>query len=315
MAAQAYRSGLSQSRWVRPLMPIVVVLAGAIVFLFIGGALAALRSDDATPLDFAGVLPYLLGGCALVYGIAALAGDQDLWEFGARELVCAALGAALYGGLSWATSWLPVQMLGSLTLRPAIVVPIFFGVAFGPAVGFFSGFVGNVLGEALLGWGVFPVWDLGNGLIGLLAGMALAFASHRRGLNVLQGVVAVVCVWSCLQILRNPMIVDPFGDGLATVSVGGLWWQPLLGLALLVGVRALAFRHAAIASAQVWGALGIVVGIGFAALADMPLNGYSFSTALLGEFVPVAGAYLVNALIALPIALAAWQWARARLAR
>lgn len=315
MATQARRPGAPQSRWVRPLIPILAVLAVAIVFLFIGSAIASAQSADASPLDFVAMLPYIVVGGALAYGIGVLAGDQDLWKFGTREVVYAAIGAALYGVLSWATNWLQLPAVSNVALRPAIVIPIFFGIAFGPAVGFFSGFVGNVLGDALMGWGVFPIWDIGNGLIGLVAGMSVAFAARRSSIDLMMGVVAAVCVLATGLILANPTIVDPFGDGASTMDVSGLWWIPLLGIVLLVGVRYMMRGREEVASAQVWGALGIIVGIGFAAMADIAWNGYSFTTAFLGEFVPAAGSNLINALILLPILLTAWKSAQARSGR
>jgi len=315
MATQARPAGAPQSRWVRPLVPIVAVLVVGIVFLFIGSWIASAQSADAAPLDAVRMIPYLVIGAAIAYGIGVLAGDQDLWKFGTREVVYAAIGAALYGVLSWATNWLQLPAVSNVALRPAIVIPIFFGIAFGPAVGFFSGFVGNVLGDALMGWGVFPIWDIGNGLIGLVAGLSIAFASRRRSLDILMAIVAAVCVLTTVLAFANPTIVDPFGDGTTTMDVSGLWWIPLLGIVLLVGVRYLLTGREEIASAQVWGALAIVVGIGFAALADIWWNGYSFATAFLGEFLPAAGSNLINALILLPILLAAWKSAQARTGR
>jgi hypothetical protein len=315
MATQARSVGAPQSRWVRPLVPIAVVLVVGIVFLFIGSAIASAQSADAAPFDFVTMIPILVVGALVTYLLAVLAGDQELWKFGTREVVYAAIGAALYGVLSWATNWLQLPSVSNVALRPAIVIPIFFGVAFGPAVGFFSGFVGNVLGDALMAWGVFPIWDIGNGLIGLVAGFSVAFANRKRSVDIPMAIVAAVCVLATLLIFANPSVVDPFGDGTATMDVSGLWWIPLLGIVLLVGVRYLAVGRETIASAQVWGALGIVVGIGFAALADIWWNGYSFTTAFLGEFLPAAGSNLINALILLPILLTAWMAAQARTGR
>src|SRR5262245_57172970 len=237
MATQARPAGTPQSRWVRPLVPLAIVLAVGIVFLFIGSFIASAQSADAAPFDFGKMIPIIVVGALVTYGLAVLAGDQDLWKFGTREVVYAAIGAALYGVLSWATNWLQLPSVSNVALRPAIVIPIFFGVIFGPAVGFFTGFVGNVLVDALMGWGVFPIWDLGNGLIGLVSGLALITANYKRRLDILTGVIAAVCVLSTVLILLNPTVVDPFGDGTTTLDVSGLWWIPLVGIALLVGLR------------------------------------------------------------------------------
>jgi energy-coupling factor transport system substrate-specific component len=315
MATQARPTGAPQSRWVRPIVPIAIVLVASIVFLFIGSFIAAAQSPDAAPLEAGKMIPYLLAGALVTYGLAVLAGDKDLWKFGTREVVYAAIGAALYGVLSWATNWLQLPSVSSVALRPAIVIPIFFGVIFGPAVGFFTGFVGNVLGDALMGWGVFPIWDIGNGLIGLVSGLVLISTNRKRSLDILTGIIAGVCVLSTILILLNPTVVDPFGDGTTTMDVSGLWWIPLLGIVLLLGLRYLLSGREEIANAQVWGSLGIIVGIGFASFADIWWNGYSFTTAFLGEFVPAAGSNLINALILLPILMTAWAAAQARSGR
>jgi energy-coupling factor transport system substrate-specific component len=96
---------------------------------------------------------------------------KSLWKFGTREVVFAAIGAALYGVLSFATNMLQIPAAGNVAIRPAISIPLFFGVAFGPLVGLITGLVGNILGDLLSGYGFWFWWDLGNGLIGLVAGL------------------------------------------------------------------------------------------------------------------------------------------------
>ena len=162
---------------------------------------------------------------------------------------------------------------------------------------------------------MFPIWDIGNGLIGLVAGLAIAFANRRRALDVLMIVVAAIGIILTIMLLVNPVIIDPNGDGTATINVGNTWWLPLLGVALAVGLRYALRGREELASAEIWAALAIIVGIGFSALADIWWNGYSLTTALLGEFVPAAGSDLINALILLPILLTAWNAARAQTGR
>ena len=65
----------------------------------------------------------------------------------------------------------------------------------------------------------------------------------------------------------------------------------------------------------VWGTLGVIVGIGFAAMADIWINGYSFTTAFIGEFIPAAGPNILFAVILTPLLYAAWKQARARAGR
>lgn len=312
MATQAGRVDSSQNRFLRPLVPIAIVLVLGIIFLYIGSFIATLQSQDAAPIDTPKMVPYLVIGALIVYGLSVTVAQADIWKVGTREVVYMAIGAALYGVLSWATNIFQLPSVSLVALRPAIVIPIFFGIVFGPAVGFFTGFVGNVLGDALTGWGVFPIWDIGNGLIGLVAGLALAFRTREQSLNLLTGVVVAVSVALTALLLAFPATENAlFGEG----TVGGFWWMPLLVVLLVVGARLLLRGREDLAAAEMWGALAIIVGIGFAAMADIWWNGYSFITALLGEFVPAASSNLVNALILLPLLLAAWTTARAQSGR
>jgi energy-coupling factor transport system substrate-specific component len=100
--------------------------------------------------------------------------DKSTWQFGTREVVYGAIGAALYGVLSLATNYFPLPAAGNVTFRPAVAVLIFFGAAYGPWVGLLAGFIGNTLGDAAMGWGFYWNWSLGNGLMGLVAGLASA---------------------------------------------------------------------------------------------------------------------------------------------
>ncbi|HEU4322212.1 MAG TPA: ECF transporter S component [Roseiflexaceae bacterium] len=311
MATEARNHGGGASRWLRPLVPILAVLGASIVFLFIGSAVAVSQSSEAAPFDPLRALPYLVIGGALTYGVAVLASGEGVWRVGTREVVFMAIGAALYGVLSWATNIIPMPSVSLVSLRPGIVIPIFFGVVFGPAVGFFTGFVGNVLGDALTGWGVFPIWDLGNGLIGLVSGLAVSFRERPRLANILLGVVIAVNLLITALLLLYPETGNQLGSG----AVGGAWWLPLVVVALAAGGWALLRRSTELVSAQLWGALGVIVGCGFAAIADIWWNGYTPITALLGEFFPSAIPNLIHGLILLPILLSAWESARARSGR
>jgi energy-coupling factor transport system substrate-specific component len=60
-------------------------------------------------------------------------------------------------------------------------VLVFFGVAFGPWVGLLAGLVGNTLGDALTGWGLYWNWSVGNGLMGLIPGLAVGMIANFAG--------------------------------------------------------------------------------------------------------------------------------------
>ena len=97
---------------------------------------------------------------------------RNIWGIGVREVVLMALGAALYAGLSYVTNSLQLPGASNVSLRPGIVIPLFFGVVFGPIVGAFSGGVGNLINDLLTGT-VYWNWDVGNAIIGLVAGLAM----------------------------------------------------------------------------------------------------------------------------------------------
>ena len=99
---------------------------------------------------------------------------KSIWKFGTREVVYAAIGAALYAVLAYATNFVQLPSSGNVSFRPAVVIPMFFGVAFGPVVGFITGFVGNILADLLSGYGFWFWWDLGNGIMGFIPGLIAA---------------------------------------------------------------------------------------------------------------------------------------------
>lgn len=95
------------------------------------------------------------------------------WSIGVRQVVYIALGIALYAILSiiFNLIQLPNAAGGAVSLRPGIVIPLFFGSLFGPVVGFLVGGVGNVLGDLISYHNFYWNWDLGNALIGGVAGL------------------------------------------------------------------------------------------------------------------------------------------------
>jgi uncharacterized membrane protein len=310
-------TGQNQSnKWVRPLVPLAIIVVASIVLLYIGGFIAASQgaTDDAA-LPLSRWLGVVLVGAAVIYGLYVGFADRPIWQIGTREVVYMAIGAALYGVLSWITNAIfPLPSISLVSLRPSVVIPVFFGIAFGPVVGFFSGFVGNILGDALTGWGVYPLWDVGNGLMGMIPGLIFGFKNRRQALDVLTWVVAGVAILAALLMLLNGgyEMSDFSGN---TYTAGGLFWIPLLGGLLVVGARYLFAQNVDVAAAVVWGALGVIVGIGFAAFGGILQSGTSVAAAFFGEFVPAAGSNLTNVVILLPILLTAWNAAQARSGR
>ena len=108
--------------------------------------------------------------------MASLIGKSTAWQIRTREIVYMAIGAALYGVLGWVTSFVRIPGPFNSQIRPAIVIPMFFGAIFGPWVGFFAGFAGNVIIDLISGYGFSWNWSLANGLLGLISGFAAARA-------------------------------------------------------------------------------------------------------------------------------------------
>ena len=129
-------------------------------------------------------------------GAGMMTEKKNMWEFGTRQVVYGAIGAALYGVLSFATNFIPLPAAGNVTFRPAVAVLVFFGVAYGPWVGFLAGLFGNILGDAISGFGFYWNWSLGNGLMGLLAGMAYGGMMNFRSTSTIVKAV----IWSVIGI-------------------------------------------------------------------------------------------------------------------
>ena len=82
---------------------------------------------------------------------------DQLWTVSSRTIVYAAIGAALYAVLGLFNFTLPGTQ--NVSIRPAYALVPFFGYAFGPIVGFFTGFVGNVAIDQITGYGAFTAWN------------------------------------------------------------------------------------------------------------------------------------------------------------
>jgi energy-coupling factor transport system substrate-specific component len=117
-----------------------------------------------------------------------------LWEVSSRTIVYAAIGAALYAVLGLFNFVLPGTQ--NVYVRPAYALVPFFGLAFGPIVGFFTGFVGNIAIDQITGYGAFTAWNwsLANGFAGLLAGIIPVAIGMRLGGNKLVNAAIVAAL-------------------------------------------------------------------------------------------------------------------------
>jgi hypothetical protein len=257
---------------------------------------------------------FVIIGLLIAFAIYLFTRQNAAWEVGTRQVVWMAIGAALYAVFSWLFNGtvFVVPSLSQVSLRPAIAIPMFFGYAFGPVVGFFTGAVGNMFGDALTGFGLSPQWSIGNGLVGFIAGLALLFSDKKKSMDTVlwvSGVLAVLAVALFLVNRNQPnmLFFDPanniFGD--ATISV-------FAGVAIIVGfllvliVRFGWGSNIDVAAAVTWGMLGNILGILFAAVSDIWINGFSLPAAIVGEFLPAAGPNLIFAAILVPLLVGAY---------
>ena len=189
------------------LWSVIGALVGVIVFfaaiIWIGGQINPdLQLDETATLRFV----FVGIGLLAVFVIYWLTKENDAWVVGTRQVVYMAIGAALYAVFSYLFNGtvFVVPSVSQVSLRPAIALPMFFGYVFGPVVGFFTGAVGNMFGDALTGFGLSPQWSIGNGLVGLISGLAALYVDKKKGLNNVLIVSAVLAAIATLLWLLNP---------------------------------------------------------------------------------------------------------------
>lgn len=295
----------------------VVLVFFAILMFVLGkgeakeGALFNFSVDQAT----VGIrFVFVLIGLAIAFAVYFFTKENAAWEVGTRQVVWMAIGAALYAVFSWLFNGtvFVVPSVSQVALRPAIAIPMFFGYAFGPVVGFFTGAVGNIFGDALTGFGLSPQWSIGNGLIGFIAGCWMLFKDRKQSMNtVLYVSGALVALTVVLFFLNrnqpNMLFFDPanniFGD--ATISIfAGI--SIIVGFILVLAVRYGFASNENIATAVMWGMLGNILGLLFASISDIFINGLSVPAVVVGEFLPAAGPNLIFAAILVPLLVGAY---------
>jgi len=291
---------------------LVVTLVVFVLLIYVGGDLMGierLQTGENPVLRFV----FVIIGLLIAFLVYYFSKENEAWVIGTRQVVYMAIGAALYAVFSWLFNGtvFVVPSFSQVALRPAIAIPMFFGYAFGPVVGFFTGAVGNMFGDALTGFGLSPQWSIGNGLVGFIAGLVFLAKDRKKGMNnllITSGVLALIAalIFFLNQTLPNMLFFDVdngiFGD--ATISMfAGI--SIIVGFVLVVLVRFLV-KDEDVAQAVTWSMLGNILGIGFAAISDIWINGFSPAAAIVGEFLPAAGPNLIFAAILVPIFVAAY---------
>jgi hypothetical protein len=307
----------------RKLLNIILALVVVLVIFLATTWIVQATNPDLTLSNPLMRFVFVIVGMLIVFAIYWFTRDRDIWLVGTREVVYMAIGAALYAILSYLFNGtvFAVPSVSHVALRPAIAIPMFFGYTFGPVVGFFTGAVGNMFGDALTGFGLSPQWSWGNGLVGLIAGLALLFTDKKKSLNsvlITSGVVAALAtlVFIINRTVPNMLFYDPanniFGD--APIS----WFAGLsviVGFVLILVIRFVSSSNLDVAAAITWSMLGNLLGIGFAAISDIWINGFTPAVAIVGEYLPAAGPNLIFAAILVPLLVAAYAAVRVQSGR
>ncbi|MCB9145603.1 MAG: ECF transporter S component [Anaerolineales bacterium] len=257
---------------------------------------------------------FVVIGLLIAFAIYYFTKENSAWEVGTRQVVWMAIGAALYAVFSYLFNGtvFVVPSVSQVALRPAIAIPMFFGYAFGPVVGFFTGAVGNMFGDALTGFGLSPQWSIGNGLIGFIAGLSMLFKDRKQSMNtVLYTSGALVLFAAALYLFNRNMPnmlyydVDNgiFGDAAISVFAG---LSIVIGFVLVLAVRFGFASNENVAAAVTWGMLGNILGLLFASLADIFINGLTLPATIIGQFLPAAGPNLIFAAILVPMLVGAY---------
>ena len=266
---------------------------------------------------------FVIVGLLIAFAVYYVTRDNEAWVVGTREVVWMAIGAALYAVFSWLFNGTVffIPSLSQVSLRPAIALPMFFGYAFGPVVGFFTGAVGNIFGDALTGFSLSPQWSIGNGLVGFIAGMPLLFSDRKRSLDAVLwgsgvlGLIAVI-IYFLNREMPNMLFFAPeegiFGDATITLFAAV---SVIVGFILVLIVRYAFGNNVDVITAVTWAMLGNIIGIGFAAISDIWINGFSPAAAIVGEFLPAAGPNLIFAAILVPLLVGAYASAQRQAGR
>lgn len=260
---------------------------------------------------FYGVAPIVVIGLAVIglLQVYRATAEDKAWGMNTRRIGMLSLGAALYAIVAYTFNELIEFSVGPVALQPQISIPVLFGYAFGPVVGFFTGAVGSLLGDFVAGFGVFPAWHIGAGLAGLIPGLLTDPATRRRHLSSVSNVVVVTIAIVAGIIFVHPRAPEPWTGEILNYSFWG-WALVIGGLVMLAYSALLREVSVVLAGVSLHGTLGILVGNAFAAFAHLWINQYSLATAIIGEFAPSAGTDLLNLVVFTPLVLAAYRAVR-----
>ena len=99
------------------------------------------------------------------------------------QILVVAIGSLLYAIITVRLNVLIMPGTEQTAVRPSVVVPMLIGFLFGPRAGFLTGFLGNVLGDVVTFNDFFWPWDIGNGIMGAVPGLAYVLLDRERRLG------------------------------------------------------------------------------------------------------------------------------------
>ena len=151
-----------------------------------------------------------------------------LGKWNTQTLVAVAVGAALFGVLMVYAS-IPVTVNTMLTT--AMIVPEIVGGLFGPLPAFATMAIGNIIADAVGGWGFWFNWSIGNGFLGLFIG-----ALPLYGARIDEGVFEVkhAIIYAVLVVVGNFLAF-----GVVTPIFTSIFYGDMMELAFAQGLGAI----------------------------------------------------------------------------
>ncbi len=238
---------------------LVVLLAIFAIIMFGLGTTEALGpfnfSVDQATLGMRFLFVFI--GVAIAFVVYFFTKENKAWEVGTREVVYMAIGAALYAIFAYLFNGtvFVVPSLSQVALRPAIAIPMFFGYAFGPVVGFFSGAVGNMFGDALTGFGLSPQWSIGNGLVGFVAGLWMLFSNKKKSMDTVLYVGGALALLTVVLFFLNRTQANMLFYDVENNVFGDAQISIFAGISILIGfvlVLAVSSRNYFLAHSLFW---------------------------------------------------------------
>jgi len=136
------------------------------------------------------------------------------------SIVAMGIGTALYAAFNVFFNIFQLPGTQLVALRPSVAIPMFFGFIFGPIVGFVAGFLGNIISDAISWGGFWWNWDVGNGLLGLIPGLAILMIKKEE-MNTSKGLIlcSVLSIIASIIGMSFASYTDYiFGYGISTIE-------------------------------------------------------------------------------------------------